>query len=61
MNIFELPVPLETIIKNANTQMMNKYEHFITDITTRNVCMSLSNKAKIKKLHKFYKPSVSFN
>ena len=43
MNIFELPVPLETIIKNANTQMMNKYEHFITDITTRNVCMLLSN------------------
>ena len=24
-------------IKNANTQTMNKYEHFLTDITTRDV------------------------
>ena len=63
MNIFELPVPLETIIKNANTQMMNKYEHFITDITTWNVSVhpfeigsrgyiSPSNKENLKKLHK---------
>ena len=37
MDIFELTVPLETNIKNANTQKMNKYEHFITDITTRDV------------------------
>ena len=37
MDIFELTVPLETNIQNANTQKMNKYEHFITDITTRNV------------------------
>ena len=37
INIFELTVPLETNIKNANTQKMNKYEHFITDITTRDV------------------------
>ena len=35
MDIFELTVPLETNIKNANAQKMNKYEHFITDITTR--------------------------
>ena len=33
MDIFELTVPLETNIKNANAQKMNKYEHFITDIT----------------------------
>ena len=50
---------------------MNKYEHFITDITTRDVSVhtfeigsrgyiSPSNKANLKKLHKFYKPSVSF-
>ena len=37
MEIFELTVPLETNIKNVNTQKMNKYEHFITDITTRDV------------------------
>ena len=30
MDIFELTVPLETNIKNANTQKINKYEHFIT-------------------------------
>ena len=29
VDIFELTVPLETNIKNANTQKMNKYEHFI--------------------------------
>ena len=50
---------------------MNKYEHFITDITTRDVSahpfeigsrgyISPSNKANLKKLHKFCKPSVSF-
>ena len=71
MDIFELTVPLETNIKNANTQKMNKYEHFITDITTRDVSVhpfeigsrgyiSPSNKANLKKLHKFCKPSVSF-
>ena len=37
MDILELTVPLETNIKNANTQKMNKYEHFITDVTTRDV------------------------
>ena len=37
MDIFELTVPLETNKKNANTQKMNKYEHFITDIITRDV------------------------
>ena len=68
-DIFELTVPLETNIKNANTQKMTKYEHFITDITTRDVhpfeigsrgYISPSNKAILKKLHKFCKPSVSF-
>ena len=34
MDIFELTVPLETNIKNANAQKMKKYKHFITDITT---------------------------
>ena len=67
MDIFELAVPLETNIKNANTQKMNKYEHFITDITTRDVSVhpfeigsrgyiSPSNKANLK----FCKPSVNF-
>ena len=37
MDIFEISLPLETIIQNANTQKMNKSEHFITDITTRDV------------------------
>ena len=37
MDIFELTVPLELNLQNANTQKMNKYEHFITDITTRDV------------------------
>ena len=32
MDIFKLTVPLETNIKNAKAQKMNKYEHFITDI-----------------------------
>ena len=63
MDIFELTVPLEKNIKDANTQKMNKYEHFITDITTRDVSVhpfeigsrgyiSPSNKANLKKLHK---------
>ena len=67
MDIFELTVPLETNIKN--TQKMNKYIHFITDITTRDVSVhpfeigsrgyiSPSNKANLKKLHKFCKPAV---
>ena len=62
MNIFELTVQLETYIKNANTQIMNKYEHFITDITTRDVSVhpfeigsrgyiSPSNKANLNKLY----------
>ena len=71
LDIFELTVPLETNIKNANTQKMNKYEHFITDKTNRDVSFHPfeigsrgyilpSNKANLKKLHKFCKPSVSF-
>ena len=50
---------------------MNKKEHFITDITTRDVSVhpfeigsrghiSQSNKANLKKLHKFCKPIVNF-
>ena len=35
MDIFELIT--KSNIKNANTQNMNNYEHFITDITTRDV------------------------
>ena len=64
-------VVVEANIQNANAQKMNKYEHFITDITTRDVSVhpfeigsrgyiSPSNKANLKKLHKFCKPSVSF-
>ena len=34
---FQLTVLLETNIKNANAQKMIKYEHFITDKTTRDV------------------------
>ena len=34
MDIFELTVPLETNIKNTNAQKINKYAHFISDITT---------------------------
>ena len=71
IDFFELTVPLETNIKNANTQKMNKYKHFITDITTRDVSVhpfeissrgyiSPSNKVNLKKLHKYCKPSVSF-
>ena len=71
IDFFELTVPLETNVKNANTQKMYKYKHFITDITTRDVSVhpfeissrgyiSPSNKANLKKLHKFCKPSVSF-
>ena len=50
---------------------MNRYEHFLTDITTRDVFVhsfvigtrryiSPSNKANLKKLHKFCKPDVRF-
>ena len=64
MDFFELTVPLETNI-------MNKYEHFIIDITTMDVSVnpfefgsriyiSPSSKANLKKLHMFCKPSVSF-
>ena len=59
-----------TII-NKHSKDENKYEHFITDLTTRDVSVhpfeigsrgyiSPSNKANLKKLHKFCKPSVSF-
>ena len=37
MDVFEFTVSLEINIQNANTQKMNKYEHFITDITARDV------------------------
>ena len=71
MDIFELTVPLEANIKNANARKMNKYEHFITDITTRDVSVhpfeigsrgyiSPSNNENLKELHKFCKPSVKF-
>ena len=71
MDIFELTVPLETNSKNANTQKINRYEHFITDLTTKDVSVhpfeiesrgyiSVSNKANLKKLRKFCKPSVGF-
>ena len=71
-NIFELTVPLKTNTKNVNTQKMNKYEHFMTDITTREVSVhsfeigsrgsiSPSNKANLKKLHKFCKPGFVSN
>ena len=59
MDNFELTVPLKTNIKNANTQKIKKCEHFITDITTRDVSVdpfeigsrgyiSPSNKANLK-------------
>jgi len=62
---------LETNIQNANSQKMNKYEHLVTDITTRDLFVHPFeigsrgyilplNKANLKKLHKFSKPSVSF-
>ena len=59
-DIFELTVSFETNIKNANTQKINKYEHFITDEIGSRGYISPSNKANLKKLHKFCKPSVSF-
>ena len=43
-DIFELTVQLETNIKNA--QKMNKYEHFITVITTRDVSVHLLKSAQ---------------
>ena len=46
MDIFELTIPLETNIKNANTQKMNKHD-FITDIT-RDV--SVGNRQKSPKI-----------
>ena len=64
--------PRALVDKNEeNAQKMNKYEHFITDIATRDVSVhpfeigsreyiSPSNKANLKKLHKFCKPSVGF-
>ena len=58
------PIPFYTL-------KMNKCEHFIKDITNRDVSVhpfevdsrghiSPSNKANLKKLHKFCKPSVRF-
>ena len=41
MDIFKLSVPLGTNIKKANAQKLNKYEHFITYITTRDVSVHL--------------------
>jgi len=48
MDIFELTIPLETNIKNANTQKMNKHD-FITDITTRDVSVGNRQKSPWKK------------
>ena len=64
MDSFELTVPLDTNIKNASTNILSQ-------IITRDVSVhpfeigsreyiSPSNKANLKKLHKFCKPSVSF-
>ena len=58
-------------VQSANTQKMNKYEHFVTDITARDVPVhsfeigsrgdiSLLNRSNLMKLYKFYKPNVSF-
>lgn len=58
-------------VQNANTLKMNKYEHYVTDITARDVPVhsfeigsrgdiSLLNRANLMKLYKFYKPNVSF-
>ena len=66
MDFFEVTVSLETNIQNANAQKMNMFEDFITDITTKDVSVhsfeissrgyiSPSNKAILKKLHKFCK------
>ena len=65
IDIFELTVPLETNIKNANTQKMNQYEHFITDVISGDVSVhpfeiGSRGDMNLKKLHKFCKPSVSF-
>ena len=64
-------VIIDRMEEKMNALKMNKYEHFITDITTRDVSVhpfeigsrrfiSPSNKANLKKMHKFCKPSVSF-
>ena len=62
-------VIIDRMEEKMNALKMNKYEHFITDITTRDVSVhpfeicsrgyiSPSNKANLKKLHKFCKPAV---
>ena len=66
-----ITVQLETNILNANTLKMNKYEHFITDITTRDVSVdpfeiaskgyiSPLNKANLKKMLSSANPVLSF-
>ena len=50
MDILELTVPLETNLQNANTQKMNKYEHYIRDITPRDVSV-LPFKNRLKKIY----------
>ena len=64
-------VIIDRMEEKMNALKMNKYEHFITDITTRDVSVHPfeigsrgyilpSNKENLKILHKFCKPSVSF-
>ena len=63
MDIFELTVPLEKNIKNANTQKMNKYEHFITDITTRNVSVhpfEIGSRGYLNIIYQSIKPCKKF-
>ena len=58
IGIFELTVPPELNLQNANTQNMKKYENFLTDKTARDFVhpfkigsrkyISPSNKANLK-------------
>ena len=71
VSIFELTVPAEHRIKIANDLKYQKYQHFLTDITTHTVNLvpfevgshtgyiSRENKVNIHSLHKFCKKNIS--
>ena len=70
VHLYELTVPQESRIDEANRHKSNKYSHFLTDILNRNVSLhpfeigsvtghiSERNKITLKSLHKFVKQEI---
>ena len=71
MYIYELTIPMELNICSSHERKMDKYEHFMRDITDIEVTIipieigargfiSTSNKANLRKLHQYNKSTLCF-